>query len=140
MDKLTLFLAITALVIAMLNAIDLHLLRGKLQAQKTIAVVEGYATAAAVHAATGLPVAVAPDPWTDPVQQWLATAPQVPLTTDTILANVLPGTAATRQASARITAVMKALGYRATRVRLPGQETLTRVFQPLPGSGVALQP
>ena len=139
MDKLTLFLAITALVIAMLNAIDLHLLRGKLQAQKTI-VVEGYATAAAVHAATGLPVAVAPDPWTDPVQQWLASAPQVPLTTDTILANVLPGTAATRQASARITAVMKALGYRATRVRLPGQETLTRVFQPLPGTVVELQP
>lgn len=139
MDKLTLFLAITALVIAMLNAIDLHLLRRKLQAQKTIAV-EGHTTAAAVQAATGLPVAVAPDPWTDPVQQWLATAPQVPLTTDTILANVLPGTAATRQASARITAVMKALGYRATRVRLPGQETLTRVFQPLPGTVVALQP
>ena len=139
MDKLTLFLAITALVIAMLNAIDLHLLRGKLKAQKTIAV-EGYATAAAVQAATGLPVAVAPDPWTDPVQQWLATAPQVPLTTDTILANALPGTAATRQASARITAVMKALGYRATRVRLPGQETLTRVFQPLPGTVVELQP
>ena len=139
MDKLTLFLAITALVIAMLNAIDLHLLRGKLQAQKTIAV-EGHATAAAVQAATGLPVAVAPDPWTDPVQQWLATAPQVPLTTDTILANALPGTAATRQASARITAVMKALGYRATRVRLPGQETLTRVFQPLPGTVVELQP
>lgn len=139
MDKLTLFLAITALVIAMLNAIDLHLLRGKLQAQKTIAV-EGHTTAAAVQAATGLPVAVAPDPWTDPVQQWLATAPQVPLTTDTILANVLPGTAATRQASARITAVMKALGYRATRVRLPGQETLTRVFQPLPGTIAVLQP
>ena len=134
MEKLTLLLAIAALVIATLNALDLRDLRRK------VGTILPLGQALAKHHLDDAPQHAAPDPWIAAVQQWLATAPQVPLTTDTILANALPGTAATRQASARITAVMKALGYRATRVRLPGQETLTRVFQPLPGTVVELQP
>ena len=105
-----------------------------------VIIAEGFATADAVHAATGLPVAVAmaaPDPWIEPIREWLASNPAATLTPDTILAGALPDTPSTRPASTRITAAMKALGYRATRVRLPGSKTLARVFQPHATGGAA---
>lgn len=127
MDKIAFLLAVVALVLAVLNAVDLHLLRGKVEARTNPA--QPSVTAAAL-----------PDPWADAIRTWLDTTPPVPLTPDAILAGALPGTASTRAASARITAVMKTLGYRATRVRLPEQEALTRVFQPAPGTVVSAQP
>jgi hypothetical protein len=99
--------------------------------------VEGYASAAAVHSATGRPVVVAPDPWVETIRAWLETDCTAPLTTHAILDGALPGTPATRSASMRITAAMNALGYRASRVRLPNQPTPTRVFQRAQMGGTA---
>ncbi len=119
MQTLTLLIASAALILAGITTYQLAQLRQQLNAK---------ASASSVGNTSDL----LPDPWIDSVREWLATSPQVSLTTDAILAGALPGTASTRQASARITTVMKALGYRATRVRLPGQETLARVFQRQP--------
>ena len=124
---LSVFLSLIALALSILA------LSRSSRTQSAVLLTEGYATAAALNAASGHPVAVvqAPDPWVDTIQPWLALHPDATLTPDAILAGALPGTPSTRATSARLTAAMKACGYRAVRTRIPGRDTATRVFVPI---------